>query len=868
MAEEQGPQNTIQFITMMIKSIITGIPKMIKSTIVTAAISSIVTLGLHFYLILVPNDGYNTSGDPILDSILVLANVNPTPPNVLLFWFLANYLFWWIIGTFKERGIIGGFKQFATTPIFIATSLRDSGIGAFPMIMGGLGFALILRLWILGTMTTLQMLLLTIGVLVSQADSITLIGMQLFFNDMKKITNRGKNYKPPDIGLAATMILGAVIGFAYLVYFPYNAQMVQILAVLMTLGLVGMFVQGRRKGKADQLAMLLMLLCIFTLAIHPVNADDGGASESGGAMNVINNASLRNFMIRQGINPALAGIAAALFAQGKLTPSIFDQLKKGKIKATSDMSLREMETMFKVRDQLLHNLQHMDHEIWFGKAQHLWKESGSPGDIRKHIDSLIDDLIHGKEVDLNHYSKVYDVYTGHVTGRTITEDMIPTESQLNREMLNDFASGVSREIFTMRDADGNFSYAGLGLRVIAGGLTGGMSDFAVYIPMGGMYSYHDARMSGADHWEAMKYAGKHTAIETGMTLVFMGGAHLAGKAAPYVGEFMAETFPNATRMTVNGVKYVDDVLHTEVNLWPRSGKPGLPRGGQFKPSGEVYEDYLRGKNSGQAAPGLDDVKFKDWVETDAPPMIQRDMTLLQEAGDVNDAVIVMRETNEASQPWMKAKMADPKPLEIKAKTINKYDKMLGFDDVPHNPEFSASNEGLVGCRNPTLPPKPPDMPMSEYNKLIKRYAQRRVEYFDNKAYYESMENRGLINWDRQTGVISNPRTGRPFAGDNDPFMYLDPDTMQPVNAYRTNTINSNLQQSGVTIHNEHGGFQTHKYLGTDKYGQMSTIDETILQSHTTEPLIAYNPRTGKFYEVKWDGSTTRNWDKWLGVGAQ
>jgi hypothetical protein len=866
LAEEQGPQNTIQFITMMIKGIITGIPKMIKSSIVTAIISGAVTLGLHFYLILVPNDGYNSSGNPFLDSILVLGNVNPTPPNVLLFWFLGNYLFWWVIGTFKEKGIVGGIKQFVTTPVFVVKSLRDSGFGAFPMILGGLGFAMILRLWILGTMTTLQMLLLTIGVLVSQTDSIALIGMQLFFNDLKKLANRGRNFEPPVFGLAATMILGAVIGFAYLAYFPYDTQMVQILAALMILGLIGMFVQGRRKGNSDRLAMVLMLLCLFTLAIHPVNADDGGAAENGGAMNVINNASLRNYMIRQGINPALAGIAAALLAQGRLTPSIFDQLRKGKIKATKDMSLREMETMFQVRDQLLHNLQHMDHEIWFGKAQHLWQESGSPGDIRKHIDSLIDDIIHGREVDLNHYSKVYNVYTDHVTGRTITEDMIPTESQLNREMWNDFASGVSREVFTMRDADGNFSYAGLGLRLIAGGLTGGMSDFAVYIPMGGMYSYHDARMAGADEWEAIKYAGKHTAMETGMTLVFMGGAHLVGKAAPYAGEFLAETFPNATRVVKNGVTYVDDVMHTEINLWPRGTKPGLPRGGQYKPSGEVLDDYLNSQRSGQPAPGLDEVKFKDWMETDTPNMVGRDMTLVQEAGDVNDAVIVMRETNPASQPWIKAKAADPKPLPIKAKTVNEYDRLLGFDDTPFDPNFSSSNEGLVACKNPKLPPKPPEMSPAEYNQVIKRYVQRRVEYMDNKAYYESMERQGLIDWNRETGVISNPRTGRPFAGDNDPFAYLDPDTLQPVNAYRSNTINSNLQQSGVTLHNEHIGFQTHKYMGTDSYGQMATIDESILSN--PGELWAYNPRDGgKWFRVTYDGSTTRNWGTWLGQGG-
>jgi hypothetical protein len=158
------------------------------------------------------------------------------------------------------------------------------------------------------------------------------------------------------------------------------------------------------------------------------------------------------------------------------------------------------------------------------------------------------------------------------------------------------------------------------------------------------------------------------------------------------------------------------------------------------------------------------------------------------------------------------------------------------------------------------------MSPAEYNQVIKRYVQRRVEYMDNKAYYESMERQGLIDWNRETGVISNPRTGRPFAGDNDPFAYLDPDTLQPVNAYRSNTINSNLQQSGVTLHNEHIGFQTHKYMGTDSYGQMATIDESILSN--PGELWAYNPRDGgKWFRVTYDGSTTRNWGTWLGQGG-
>jgi hypothetical protein len=289
MSEQQGPQNSIQFIAMLVKAFVTGIPKMIKSIIVAAAISGVFTLGLHFYLLLFPNDGYNSSGNPILDSILVLANVNPTPPNVLLFWFLLNFLFWWVVGVFREKGILGGVKQFATTPIFVAKSLREAGLGAFPMLMAGLAFAFLMRLAILGTMTTLQMFLISIGVLVSQADSIVLIGLQLGFKDVKGLVSRGQQVQAPSTALPATMVLGAVLGFAYLVYFPFNPVMVQALVVLMILGLLVLFMRGRRSSGLNRLAMVLMLLCVFAVAAQPVLADDGGAAESGGAGNVINN---------------------------------------------------------------------------------------------------------------------------------------------------------------------------------------------------------------------------------------------------------------------------------------------------------------------------------------------------------------------------------------------------------------------------------------------------------------------------------------------------------------------------------------------------------------------------------------------------
>jgi len=864
LAEEQGPQNTIQFLVMMIKAIITGIPQMIKSMIVTGIISGVITLGLHFYLILVPNDGYNSSGDPILDSILVLWNVKPTPPNVLVFWFLANYLFWWIIGTFKEKGIIGGFKQFATTPIFIAKSLKESGFGAFPMIMGGLGFALILRLWILGTMTTLQMLLLTIATLVSQSDSITLIGMQLFFNDVKKIVNRGKNYQPPEMGLAATMIFGAVIGFAYLAYFPYNAQMVQILAGLMILGLIGMFVQGRKKGKADKIAMALMLLCVFALAAHPVSADDGGAAENGGAMNVINNPTLRDFMIKQGINPALAGIAAALVAQGKMTPKIFEQLKKGKLKVTNEMSIQEMQTMHKVKDKLLDNLQKMDHEVWFGKANKLWKPKGEVGNIREHIDNLINDIISGRDVDVGKYGKIYTVYTGHTSGRTIVEGDIPTSNQLWRETISNTVSWTTQEIITGKDIDGNMSWKSGVLRILVGVSSGGASEY-VYVPANSIYTMKNYVENGGDSILGGFKAGAGEAIfQWGVGKVFEGGLKLGGMGLKGAGNYLGNKFPGAAKSLSNGMTKVKNFFNKEIK-WPTKTSAPKPSGVGTK-TGSIYDKVKAKNQTGNPYPGVKDPKFSNaGKQADLRGMTPKDNKALRNVCDNHGVQSHMRPTTKYARGHLENGTAIPKSEIIKNKTISDLDEALGFP--------GGNNKGLAACKKPNALPanKPPDMSKRQWRDLRSRHAQRSMEFNDQNKYLTQMEGKGKIVWDRKSGIIYDKATGKPFTGDNDAFAFTDAVTGKPVSPYTNARINQELKQMGVTQHGEHIDWDYSnlskvpgKNGGQSKFGTAQGIDKKILQGHAPggEPLNTYNPLNydPKVKNVEHNGWNTSFWE--------
>jgi len=869
--QEQGPQNTIQFLTMMIKAVITGIPQMIKSMIVTSVISGAFTLGLHFYLILVPNDGYNSSGIPILDSILVLANVNPTPPNVLLFWFLANYLFWMIIGTFKEHGLVGGVKQFVTTPLFAINGLRESGFGAFPMIMGGLGFAFIMRLGVLGTMTTIQMFLMMFGIILSQEDSITLIGMDLFFTDVRKLVNRGKEIESSGFGLPTSMILGSIIGFAYLVFFPYNVVMVQILLVLMVLGVGGMFIQSRKKGAADKVALSLMLLCALSLMAMPVNADDGGAAETGGAMIVINNAPLRNKMIAQGIPAAVAGIAASIAASGRMTKKIFDQLKKGKIKVTQEMSIQEMQTMHRIRTKVLTNLQHIEKEVWFGKANKLWKADGEKGNILEHTDKLIDAILNGGEVDLNHYDKVYTVYTGHVTGRTITEGQLPPAGQIWRDTVSNGMLWTTQEIITGQTIDGQTSYKSMVLRGLVGYMTGGLSE-KVYVPANMVYSLKTYSDNGGDSIiGGMWHLGKEGVTQIVIGKIIGGVTNVGVRGLQVTGKYLGTKFPGAARLVSNGMSKLNKTLNKKITFGRgttpkirpkvRTGTPKFGQKGQDfnqkvidkinkKRAIRLRKQQLTGQNTKSPYPGVKDPRFGNAGKPpDLRGMPTKDIKGVRMICDKHGVKAQMRPSTKYARGHLENKTALAKPEMIKNKTINDIDsKHLGFP--------GGTQKGLAACKKPNPIPtrKPPSMSKREWRNLRSRHAQRSMEFNAQKKDLIKLESQNKVIWDKDTGIIYNKNPngtrGLPYTGDNDAFAFVDAVSGKPVSPFTNKAINSDLQKLGVTQHNEHLGWDISKLSktpgangGPSKFTTAKGIDRTIMTGHGPggEPLNTFNP---------------------------
>ncbi|MBD3284669.1 hypothetical protein GF395_04495 [Candidatus Uhrbacteria bacterium] len=570
-------------------------------------------------------------------------------------------------------------------------------------------------------------------------------------------------------------------------------------------------------------------------------------------------------MIKQGINPALAGIAASLVAQGKMTKGIFEQLKKGKIDPRKTKTIQEMQTLQQVRSKLLDNLQHMDQEVWFGKAQKLWKGKDEPGNIRKHIDAMIDDIIHGREVDVNKYGKIYTVYTGHVTGRTIVESDIPTDSQLWRETISNGMAWTTQEIITGRDIHGNMSKKSAALRVLVGVASGGTSEY-VYVPANSVYTMKNyVDQGGSSIMGAWSAAGKEAVIQWGMGKVFEGGMKIGGMGLRSTGKYLSNKFPGASRSLSNGFGKVRNVLNKEIR-WPgkstnvpKHPSIGSIRGMQGREIQKKLVDRARTRltmrqvkarqQTGSHYPGVKNPTFRNaGTKPDLRGMAMRDNKGLRMICDKHGVKAHMRPSTKYARAHLDNKTAIPKSEMIKNKTISDIDEALGFP--------GGNNKGLAACKKPnTLPPrKPSGMSKRQWRNLRTRHAQRSMEYRDQNKYLQKLESQGKVEWDRNTGIIyskkPNGTRGPPFTGDNDAFAFTDAVSGKPISPYTNQRINQELQSLGVTQHNEHLGWNYNHLSKTpgaggaqSKFATAQGIDQKILQSHGPggEPLNTYNP---------------------------
>ncbi len=255
----------------------------------------------------------------------------------------------------------------------------------------------------------------------------------------------------------------------------------------------------------------------------------------------------------------------------------------------------------------------------------------------------------------------------------------------------------------------------------------------------------------------------------------------------------------------------------------------------------------------------------------------------QEVARRHGVVVVLRPGNNAARVWQGLGFPG-KGTEIKTKSLQPVDRMIGgptSSGVPHGPD---GPEGLIGFFDPSLPTRPPGMTDAEWDlvanggrrpegvddvtwseqtgrgqteaqdlivrhteaelgpdlagQMAKRYTQRRVEYEDNRAGIEQLEADGLLRVENgilvDTGLYDTD--GLAITGDLDVFQIVGPDGL-PVSRQKYLEV---VEDLGVDadMYVKHGAHERwpedHPFApGSKEQG----IFDAIMRGHTREELL-------------------------------
>ncbi|MFE9241403.1 hypothetical protein [Streptomyces sp. NPDC007007] len=192
-----------------------------------------------------------------------------------------------------------------------------------------------------------------------------------------------------------------------------------------------------------------------------------------------------------------------------------------------------------------------------------------------------------------------------------------------------------------------------------------------------------------------------------------------------------------------------------------------------------------------------------------------------------NVVVDVRPTNPSAPKWLDAG-AMPKPQDIKAKTVNEVDVLLGAD---------PATIGLVGYFQPVLPPED-SVPHGARDRLVSRFNQRSTEFRElagKMAQYEA-EGRFVV----QDGIVhgvDDAGDRRPVTGDHDVFDVSSPDGSRLPHPDHDALIDEMRAKDMAVVHG------AHMFWNPPTAFDKSVFDK-IVSSHqgpSGEPLLRFTP---------------------------
>lgn len=533
-----------------------------------------------------------------------------------------------------------------------------------------------------------------------------------------------------------------------------------------------------------------------------------------------------------------------------------EQMEKLAARDTAfDRALDAIRADHETKQKILDNLSQMERSILLGTGPEagLFRAPGQPGNVLEHIHGLRQQLLSGQPVDQERYEKVLRVWRAAKRGDILSEDSLPSASELWRDVVSETFRNTAREFVTGQTADGGVSWLGLAGRTLTAALTGGASEF-VFTPAEALQKMKDYVDQGGDSVLG-GFASSAGAVLTGELVGRAGqlAGSALGRAAQAGGELLEEAARGGSRQAQavldairSANRSLDDMARSVRETF--LGKPPST-------SVEIHRPAVPPANPARDAARAGAGQSMKFIPADVPVeklasgYSREAVRQAERVSKKYNVILDMRPTNPASRAHIESGAAVPKRSFVKNKTLTEKDLLLGAKGQP----------GLVGHYNPKLPPKG-DMSDAEYRELQRLFDQRRREYIEESSQILRLKQQGKIQV--RDGVIYDAASGKPMAGDIDLFDIRDARTGRPLPRYMTDSSGNLIydprtgqprlhplrEQILVELRNgpfqaQHGAHMDWKYDHLPTSAHDARIDAGVLGKHQKggEPLVSIGP---------------------------
>jgi hypothetical protein len=751
-AQSQGqppgslPTTTIGLLKLVFKSAFQNLPKMIRGLAIRGLITFVLVFAFNFYVVAVKNEGFGVSISP--DSPWYpLLSIGENENAFAALSFLAFFIVSMIWGRIRGHGLKPLLKEIGGVPAWTAQSIRETGRSTLPVLTITGGLLLLSSLLIHNRYLYLVFAVGLFFAYAAREADFSLIFFRTLWTDLKRVFGRGHLAQPTPAGAIALAMLGLMLASILLVFLPMQPVLPVILGVL---SIAAGILVAVRKVKPQTAVFILGLATVLVLLGETgvrVLADDGGWQEGGGTVGSYIRSPGVGGVLATGVKPGLLGAAGSLlggiFSAGynavssaastaynagayvgekvvsgvKTVAQAAVDTGRAAVQLGSDLVNPEIikDTLTNIKNEIVDTAG----QIKDGVVEIAGEVKQAAVDVYNDPQILVD-TVKGTAGDIKDGVVTAVTETAQAVKDVYNDPQILVDTiKGSAETVKNVVTGIGQAIYTtVIDPEKALDFVKDAL---------GTKDFAnSWDPNRNLITRIGDVLTGT--------------VKLGSTLATAGQAGAAIKSGVKV---------------AGGL--VDDVVR------------GVTSGG--RKAGGFIDDLVRGAG-GQKAAGAGTKKIvttapgklpvspgTGYTPTGRPVNLggitDKSKIAIQNVADDMGVQIHTRPVTGAAKDLLESGRALPKPLEIKAKTLNKLDELIGGP---------RGQEGVSAIFKPTKPPESVlrNMPSDVRKELEKRIADRAKEYTKYIDEIKANPNFKIVD-----NVILDRKTGLPFTGDVD-----------------------------------------------------------------------------------------------------